>query len=207
MKLYYSPGACSIGIHVLLEEAGKPYSAQVVSLPNQEQYGDVYKAINPKSKVPTLERDDGSVLTEFPAIATWIALTNPEKKLLPEDVDGKVRALEVMDYCVATIHMQGFARQFRPANFGPNEADHDKVKARGREIMDKGFALMNQKLAGKDYVLGNFSIADAALFYVEFWAANRFKLELPEHCAAHYRRMIARPAVAKAIADEGLTLA
>jgi len=69
MKLYYAPGACSIGIHVLLEEVGKPYEAERVNLQQGEQYKPDFTAVNPKSKVPTLVRDDGSVLTEFPAIA------------------------------------------------------------------------------------------------------------------------------------------
>src|SRR4028119_277176 len=79
MDLYYSPGACSIGIHVLLEEIGKPYTAHKLSFPDREQYKPEFLAINPKAKVPTLVRDDGTVLTEFPAIATWLALTNRDK--------------------------------------------------------------------------------------------------------------------------------
>ena len=75
-----------------------------------------------------------------------------------------------MDYVVATMHMQGFTRIFRPGNFTPNAADEDAVKARGKEIFEKGFALLDKALEGKDYAVGPFSIADAALFYVEFWA-------------------------------------
>src|SRR5271167_2901410 len=107
MKLYYAPGACSLGIHVLLEEIGKPYDGVVVSLRQGEQFQPAFTAVNPKSKVPTLERDDGSVLTEFPAIAYWLARTNPGAHLLPEDVESQARALEALDYVVATVHMQG----------------------------------------------------------------------------------------------------
>ena len=113
MKLMYSPGACSIGIHVLLEEIGKPYEAQLVNLREGAQFKPEFTSVNPKSKVPTLVRDDGSVLTEYPAIAYWLARTNPDKKLLPDDVDGQARVLEALDYAVATIHMQGFSRLFR----------------------------------------------------------------------------------------------
>jgi len=67
--------------------------------------------------VPTLVRDDGSVLTEFPAIAYWLAVSNPQAQLLPADAEGQARALEAMDYVVATLHMQGFSRMFRPVNF------------------------------------------------------------------------------------------
>ena len=203
MKLYYSPGACSIGIHVLLEEIGKPYELARLNLQEKQQYEPAFTAINPKSKVPTLQRDDGSALTEFPAIATYLARTNPDKKLLPSDPDGEARALEAMDFCVATLHMQGFSRMFRPANFAPSEADHDAVKARGREIMENGLEVVDKALAGQDYVAGAFSVADAALFYVEFWAADRMKMTLPPHCAAHYARMKARPAVKKVLEKEG----
>jgi len=113
-------------------------------------------------------RDDGSVLTEFPAIATWLARKNPEKGLLPSDADAEARAFEAMDYVVSTMHMQGFSRMFRPANYAPTEADHDKVKARGKEIMEKGLAILDKALEGKEYIAGKFSIADAALFYIEY---------------------------------------
>jgi len=207
MKLYYAPGACSLGIHVLLEEIGKPYELQKLDLQKQEQYAPDFTRVNPKSKVPTLQRDDGSVLTEFPAIATWLARTNPGKALLPSDAEGEARALEAMDYVVSTLHMQGFSRMFRPMNYAPSESDHDKVKARGREIMEKGLELMSKALEGKDYVAGKFSVADAALFYVEFWASGRMKMTLPKNCAAHYERMKNRPAVKRALEQEGLSAA
>ena len=204
MKLLFAPGACSLGIHVLLEEIGKPYEAERVNLQGGAQYQEPFTSVNPKSKVPTLVRDDGSVLTEFPAIAYWLARTNPQAKLLPDDADSQARALEAMDYVVATMHMQGFTRIFRPGNFSPNAADEDAVKARGKEIFEKGLALMEKNLAGKEYVVGAFSIADAALFYVEFWGAARLKMDLPPNCAAHYKRMLARPAVQRMMQQEGL---
>jgi len=112
-----------------------------------------------------------------------------------------------MDYVVSTMHMQGFSRMFRPVNYAPTEADHDKVKARGKEIMEKGLALMDKALEGKEYITGKFSVADAALFYVEFWASARMKMPLPKNCAAHYERMKNRPAVKRTIEQEGLTAA
>jgi glutathione S-transferase len=204
MKLYYAPGACSIGIHLLLEEIGKPYELQRLNFQEQEQYKEAFVKINPKSKVPTLQRDDGSILTEFPAIATYLARSNPEKGLLPADADSEARALEALDYVVSTMHMQGFARIFRPGNFAFSEADHEKVKARGREIFEKGLALMDKALEGKEYLTGKFSIADCALFYVTFWAAARLKLDLPPNVAAFWKRMQARPAVQRTMQQEGL---
>jgi len=205
MKLYYAPGACSIGIHVLLEEIGKPYETQLVNLRDGEQYKPPYVSTNPKSKVPALQRDDGSLLTEFPVIAHWLARRNPEANLLPKDEEAFTRAMEAMEYAVGTIHGQGFSRIFRPAYFSSSEAEQEQVKARGREMAEKGFALIDKTIAGKNYLGGStFSIADAALFYVEFWAAKRLGMKLPANCAAHFERMMARPAVQKVIKDEGL---
>jgi glutathione S-transferase len=203
MKLYYAPGACSIGIHVLLEEIGKPYEAERVNLQQGEQYKPPFTEMNPKSKVPTLTKDDGSVLTEFPAIAYWLAKTNPFANLLPDDIDLQARALELTDYAVATVHMQGFGRQFRASNFTPSAADEETVKARGKEIATKGFALLDKALEGKDYAVGKFSIADAAIFYTEFWS-KRVNLTLPSNCAAHLDRMLARPSVQRTLQQEGL---
>lgn len=202
MKLYMTPGSCSTGIHILLEELDQAFEAYIVNLPAGDHTKPDYLAINPKSSIPTLVRDDGSVLTEFQAIAYWLARSYPRGRLLPGDADGDARVIEAMDYVVGTVHGQGFARIFTTANFTPNEADHEAVKARGREIVERGFTLMNDALAGKEYVVGSFSIADAALFYVEFWA-DKIAIDLPEHCRAHYQRMLARPVVQRVLREEG----
>ncbi len=204
MKLFYAPGVCSIGIHVLLEEIGKPYDLEMVNLREGAQYQPQFTGVNPKSKVPTLQRDDGSILTEFPVIAGWLARQNPQAKLIPQDLETETRAMEAMEYAVGTMHGQGFARIFRPGNFGPPEAE-DQVKTRGREMVEKGFAVLDKALAGKSYLGGNeLSTADAALFYVEFWAAGRLNMKLPANCAAHYERMKARPSVQRVMKQEGL---
>ena len=98
--------------------------------------------------------------------------------------------------------MRSYTLMNRPGNFSPDEAAHDGIKARGRENFDKGLGIIDRALAGKEYVLGNFSIADAAVFYVEFWA-TRANVPLPANCAAHYARMKARPAVAAVLKKEG----
>ena len=204
MKLYYSPGACSLGIHVLLEEIGKPYDVELISVRDNAQFSDAFVAVSPKSKVPALGRDDGSVLTEFGAIATWLARTNPAAKLIPDEPDAEARAVEAMEYILATVHMQGFTRIARPANFTPTESDQEKVKARGREIYAKGLAILDKSLEGKEWLAGEYSMADSALFYVCRWAP-RADTALPPNLAAHLARMEARPAVKRALAAEGLT--
>jgi len=204
MKLFYAPGACSMGIHIVLEEIGKPYELSKLDIHGGENYRPPFSELNPKGKVPTLQRDDGSVVTEFPVIAHYLAKTNPDAGLLPKSAEAELRAAEAMDYCVATIHMQGFARQFRPSNFSLEEAGHDKVKAQGREMAAKGFGVMDKALAGKEWVAGDYSIADSALFYVAFWGSKRAGMDLPPNIAAHLGRMLARPAVRRMIEQEGL---
>src|ERR1700730_15689647 len=134
MKLYYAPGVCSIGIHVLLEEIGKPYDLEAVNLRDGAPCQTAFTHVSAKSKRPALQRDDGSLLTEFPVIATYLAKTNPQAKLIPQDLETEVRAMEAMEYAVGTMHGQGFARIFRPGNFRPAEQE-EQVKARGREMV------------------------------------------------------------------------
>jgi glutathione S-transferase len=202
MKLYMTPGSCSTGIHILLEEIDKPFEAYLVNLLAGDHNKADFVAINPKSSIPALVRDDGSVLTEFQAIAYWLARSNPKAGLWPDNLAGETRVLETMDYVVGTIHGQGYTRIFTADNYSLNAAEHEAIKLRGREIIAKCFAVMNEALAGKEYVAGNFSIADAALFYVEFWA-DKIKIELPENCLAHYQRMLKRPAVQRVLREEG----
>lgn len=202
IRFYMTPGSCSTGIHILLEELELPFEAYIVNLPAGDHRKPDYLAVNPKATIPVLVRDDGSALTEFQAIAWWLARAYPKSGLLPDDADGEARVIEAMDYVVGTLHGQGFARLFTTDSFTPNAADHDAVKARGREIVEQGIAIMNDALAGQDYVAGRFSIADAALFYVEFWA-DKLGIELPEHCGAHYQRMRSRPVVQRVLREEG----
>ena len=92
MKLFYSPNACSMGIHFVLEEIGKPYELEFVDFSQKAQYKSPFTDLNPKSKVPMLQLDNGTVLTEFPAIAFYLARINPAAKLLPTEPEGEARA-------------------------------------------------------------------------------------------------------------------
>ena len=201
MKLYYAPGACSIGIHVLLEEIGKPYDLVQTDLRVPPPERSV-TPVNPKARVPTLVRDDGSVLTEYPAIALWLARTNPEAHLIPEDLEGEVRTVEALDFCVSTLHMQGFSRLFYTRRARTPE-DAEANMAVGKDILARGFARIEDMLAGRDWLTGTYSAADTALFYVCLWAGS-FAIDLPPNAAAHFARMKARPAVQRTLAQEGL---
>lgn len=202
MKFYMTPGSCTTGIHILLETLELAFEAYVVNMPAGGHLAPDYVAINPKSTIPTLVRDDGSALTEFQSIAWWLARTHPRAKLLPADVEGETRVLEVMDYVVGTLHGQGFARIFATDRFATDVSQHEAVKARGREIVDRAFAIVDAQLPRLRELAGDFYIADAALFYVEFWATH-CGIALPPNCQAHYARMRARPVVAGVLREEG----
>ncbi|WP_202910592.1 glutathione S-transferase family protein [Teichococcus vastitatis] len=205
MKLFYAPGTCSLGIHVLLEESGLPFERARMSLKEGDQRKPEFQALNPKGKVPTLQRDDGSVLTEWPAIAYWIAARAPQAKLWPEALEDQARALEAMDFIVGTLHGHAFSRLFNQAKYAPSEADHPKVIEQGRAMVAAGFAVVEDGWKGSDWLLpSGYSVADAALFYVAFWAVKRMNMTLSPRLAAHFERMMARPAVQRALAAEGL---
>ncbi len=202
MKLYMAPGACSMGIHILLEEIGAPYETVKLDLKGGEQHKPPFSDTNPKGKVPTVQRDDGTVITEYPVIAHWLGETNPGAQLLPADKEAALQGAMAMDYAVATIHMQGFARLFRPENF--NAADPEAAKAMGKTLVEKGYAQLDKLLAGKEWVAGTYSVADSAVFYVSFWGAKRMGMTLPSNLEAHFNRMLARPAVQRTLQQEGL---
>ena len=202
MKFFMTPGSCSTGIHIILEELDEVFEAYIVNLPAGDHFKPDYVAINPKSTVPALMRADGTTLTEVQAIAYWLARTHPRAKLWPEGIENESRALEAMAYVVGTIHGQGFARVFATSSFVRNPTDHQSVRDLGRDIVAKGFSILNESLAGRDFVAGTFSVADPILFYVEFWA-DKTNIPLPENVAAHYRRMLARPAVQRVLREEG----
>ena len=194
-KLCHAKKTCSMGIHVLLEEIGAPYDLRIVDFSKGEQKTPEYKALNPKGKVPALVRQDGSILTEFAAIAMWLSLTNPEKKLMPTDQEGIVRTVETLDFIVGTVHMLSWRMWRRPDIYSDNLTGHDLLKARGKVAMLDALNVVDAQLADKEYLMGEFSIADAALYYTEYWAVDVAGWTLPQNIQAHYELMKTRPSV------------
>lgn len=204
MKLYFAPGACSIGIHYLLEQIGRPFERQKIDIRAGQNLEPWYREINPKRKVPTLQRPDGSVITEFPVIARYLAEEHPAAKLLPSDKETLLRASELTDFVVSTIHMQGFSRVFRPEKYASDAAAHDAVRMRGMEIARDGFAIVERQIGSESTRGAAQTFADGALFYVLFWACEALKLELPTACAARWRALKAQPAAQRVFAAEGI---
>jgi glutathione S-transferase len=202
--LCYAKKTCSIGIHVLMEEIGMPYDLRIVDFSKGEQKTPEYKALNPKGKVAALVRDDGSVLTEYAAIAMWLAMTHPEKKLMPTDPEGMARTIEAMDFIVGTVHMLSWRLWRRPDAYSDNPAEHDQLRARGKAATMAALEVVDAQLEGKEYLLGDFSIADTALYYNEYWASDVAGWTLPPNVQAHFERMKTRPSVQASRVVEGV---
>ncbi len=202
MKFYMTPGSCSTAIYIILEELEEVFEAHIVSLPAGDHLKPEYAAVNPKSTIPALVRDDGSVLTEVPAIAYWLGRTKGRGKFWPGNIEDETRAIELMAYVAGTVHGQGFARIFAPHTFIADPALHEAVQRKGREIVALCFNIIAGSLAGDVYASSAFSAADAVLFYCEFWA-DKLEMPLPPRLAAHYEAMLARPVVRRVLQEEG----
>lgn len=200
MKLYFSPGACSLSPHIVLLEAGLAFTTERVDLAiKSTASGSDYSAINPKGSVPALQLDDGQILTEGPAIVQYLADLAPAKQLAPAAGSmERYRLIEALNFISTELH-KGFSILFN-ANM-PQEA-----KAIARELLAKRIALVAQQLETTDYLCGQqFSVADAYLFTVLRWSAP-LHLDLSPWPAidAYLSRIAARPAVHQALLAEGV---
>ena len=192
MKLYWGTGTCAIGIHVLLEEIGKPYETEKVDVHGGATHAPPFLSINPKGKVPALLRDDGSVLTEFGAIATWLARTNPEAGLVPDDPEIEARANETTAYVEGTIHGQGYARIFAPRLFAPQDLLHGKLGLRRDHEDDQEDERDVDQRGDVDPGDGSSRSAHASAGHVS--APPRRWWPRPRHSVAEVRRAPAPPA-------------
>ncbi|NVJ90596.1 MAG: glutathione S-transferase N-terminal domain-containing protein [Methylocystaceae bacterium] len=206
MQLYMTPGSCSTGIHILMEELELVFGANILNLPKGEHLSDTYKAINPKSTIPALVLDSGDVLTDFTAIAWWLGSRYPKARLLPQNPVEQAQALELMNYVCSYIHGQGYTRIFTTDKYLMRDEDKEATQAKGRDIVAEGFEIIAERFTGAEgYLFDHFTVADAALFYVEFWA-DRIDLRMPMACQNHYDIMCRRPVVQRVLAEEGYRL-
>lgn len=199
MKLYFSPGACSLSPHIVLHESGLPHTLEKVDLrSHQTSSGNDFYQINPKGYVPALQLDDGQLLTEGMAIVQYIADLVPEKKLAPPAATiGRARLQEWLGFIGTEIHK----------SFGPmfNRDASDEVKNAAWDKISKRLDLVEKQLADRDYLLGEFSAADAYLFTCLNWAGSMKRpLDGWPKVAAFMERMKARPSVQAALKAEGL---
>jgi glutathione S-transferase len=200
MKLYYSPGACSLSPHIVSREAGIPVELRKVNLKEKVVEGGAdFRKVNSKGYVPALELDNGQVLTEGPAIVQYLADQKPESGLAPKAGSfERYKLQEWLNFISTEIH-KGFSPLFKPNT-------PDEYKNIVRENLAGRFDWLNQQLEGKDYLTGkSFTVADAYLFTVLTWT-KPMHIDLAKwpNIAAFVARVSARPKVKEAMKAEGL---
>jgi glutathione S-transferase len=200
MKLYYSPGACSLSPHIVACEAGVDLKLEKVDLQTKLTEGGAdFSKVNPKGYVPTLQLDDGQFLTEGPAIVQYLADQKPASRLAPAPGTlDRYRLQEMLTYINSEIH-KSFARLFNPT---VTEA----VRSDTIKYLQMRYALIEQKLGGHKFLMGDhFTAADAYLFTVTNWA-DPLKVDLSQFpkLQAFQKVVSARPAVQRALRAEGL---
>lgn len=200
MKLFYASGACSLSPHIVAHEAGIELRLQKVDLKSKTiaAEGDFF-GINPKGYVPTLELDDGQILTEGPAIVQYLADLKPAKGLAPPSgTFARYRLQEWLGFINSELH-KTYSPLFKPDTPAQTRAERQAYLA-------KRYAVVEKQLAGHPYLLGdNFTVADAYLFTVTNWAGTvKFDLAPFPNVRAFQERIAARPAVKAAMQAEGL---
>lgn len=207
LKLYYAPGSCALASHIALEEAGADYELELVRLGEQQQRTPEFLALNPKGRVPALATDRG-VLTENPAILAYVAQVWPEAKLMPADPYAAAQVHAFNAFLCATVHPT-FAHKFRPYRYADDPQSHAAMAAKVPSVLDEHFGLVEEVLSdGREWVHGDYSTSDGYLFNFARWyqregmgnAATRPLVR------AHIKRMQERPAVQRALEQEGLPL-
>ncbi|MDD3760272.1 MAG: glutathione transferase GstA [Acidithiobacillus sp.] len=200
MKLYYSPGACSLSPHIILNEGGFRFDKERVDLATKKtETGADYTAINSDGYVPALLLDDGQVLTEGPAIIQYLADRVPEKNLVPPpNTLERYRLMQWLNFISTELH-KGFSPLFNPQV--PEEWKAVVAAQLGRRLNT-----VSRQLEGKDWLLGeDFTVADAYLFTVLGWCRHvGIELEQWPLLKAYQERVFMRPAVQSALQAEGL---
>jgi glutathione S-transferase len=199
MKLYYSPGACSLATHIVLREAGMKFDLEKVDLAAKKtEGGEDYLSINPKGYVPALKLDDGTVLTEVGVILQHVADSRPRRGLAPKPkTPERYKLMEWLNFTATEIH-KGLSDFFNP-NMTP-EWRQAKLDRLGKRL-----DFLEKALGANQYLMGEFSVADAYLFTVLRWT-DRHQIDLARwpNVQAFRARIAERNTVKKAMKTEGL---
>jgi glutathione S-transferase len=196
MELFFAPFACSIACRIAFIEAGAaPRYHRVDHKAKLTADGDDYRKINPKGQVPALRTDDGEILTENAAILQYIADQHPQARLVPAGF-ARFRMLQWLSFIGSEMHKSIFTPMFSPNS-------DDAARARARAAAPERFAYLDAELAGREFLAGDFSLADAYMAAVLRWAdLASFDFAAWPSLAAYRERLFARPSVAEAIAEE-----
>lgn len=202
LKLYYTPGSCALASHIALREAGADFELRSVDFATAEQRTSAYKQVNPKGRVPALATDLG-VISETPAILTYIAQTHPMAKLAPDDAYTFARMQSFASYLCATVHV-AHAHSRRAERWADDAVAIAEMKRKAPEVMSQCFTLIEENLFEGPWVLGEaFSVADPYLYTLTSWLPyHQIEVAQFPNINDHYQRMRKRPAVIAAHAAE-----
>ena len=200
MKLYYSPGVCSLASHIALYETGLPFETdKLIKTTKMTTGGEDFMQINPKGYVPTIKLDDGSILTEGAAVLQYIADQQPASGLAPKaGTMERYHLQEWLTFISSEIH-KSFSPMF-------NKDASEEVKNYARNNLTRRLGYAETQLANKPYLMGDhFTVADAYFFVVMNWSnIVGFDLTPFSHIKEYMARIVAHPAVQAAMKAEGL---
>lgn len=205
LKLYYSPGACSLASHIALGEAGAAFEIERVDLKANAQRSPAFLALNPKGRVPVLATPGGP-LTESTAILAYVAMAFPQARLAPlDDAFAFARVQAFNGFLASSVHVT-FALDRRGERYADDEAGRQSLKRKVPETLDAHFAIVEEMLSdGRPFLFGErYTIADPYLFLFARWYRDRGfgRREATPHVFAHLERIEAREATRRAIAAE-----
>lgn len=205
IELYYAPVTCAMAPFISLTEAGADFEVHALNFRTNEHLSPEYREINPKHKVPMLI-GDGQKLTENTAIHLWVANTFPEAGLIPTDPWDQVKAISLLSWCSAGIHPY-LSRINNPAKVCPVDDTGAAIIEKATAALNECFAIANDILDGRDYLMGDFRAPDAYFFWC-IRRATQFKLDMSAfpNVMSHFERMQTRPSVQKLLAFEKETI-
>jgi glutathione S-transferase len=206
--LYYSPGSCSLAVHVALNEVHQPFELRKFSTADRANYSPEYLAINPKGRIPAM-RIDGFILTEVPAILAYVGRRFPNAGIYPADgAEAEARCLELLAWSSNTVHV-AFAQLFRPERFVPSEQSYPPVKESGRVNFGRCLADIETTLQRQAYAVGDrFTVVDPFWLVFFRWAVRSgypMRSDFPAY-TAHAERLCERPSVQRALATEAISV-
>jgi glutathione S-transferase len=200
LTLFYSPGACSMAPHIVLEESGEPYEARRVDFSKSEQKGEAYLKINQLGRVPALLLDDGTPIAENTAILPYLG---KRFGLWPSDPVAEAKALSLIGFLASSVH-PAHAHSRRPERYATDEAAFPTIQEVGRKSFVTYLGWIDARLAGREWVLERYSALDAYTFVFYSWGLRYHDLPMTDfkHYTAFRDRMLERPAVRRVVDDE-----
>lgn len=204
--LYYAPGTCALATHITLAEAGASYDTKRLDFRAGQQRTAEFLAVNPKGRVPALGLPGGGVLTETPAILVYLAQMFPAAKLAPlADAMAFARVQEFNSYLCSTVHVH-HAHRTRPGRWADDAAVQEGMKKKVAQNMGDAYQLLEDRMLQGPWVMGDtYTVCDPYLFTLTGWLADDgVDMKRFAKVTAHYERMRERPAVKRAMSEQGV---